>query len=154
MNVPINILNDSDNQFSMDITLHEVSANQDKGIQKATFTINSHQVEFANDGSLIVDGVNKGKLEDEGFIAPIDLGNGVTIRTAMMDDGGGNQVERFVLITPEYEITAAQRKRTDAKSYFDINIAERTANASDNASGDKVSATGETTISDLLSREP
>lgn len=151
--VPINILKDSDNQFSMDITLHEVNTNHTKGIQKADFTVNNHQIQFANDGSLMIDGVNKGNITDSGFIAPIDLGNGTSIKTALMDDGGGNQIERFVLDTPDYEITAARRTASNSKPYFDINIAERITSAADNATGDVISDAQKVSIAQLLQQE-
>lgn len=148
-----NVLHDPDGNFSMDVTLHEVNADHNKGIQQADFTANGHAVQFANDGSLIVDGVNKGNINTAGLLASIDLGNGVSVKTALMNDGGGVQAERFVLVTPEYEITAARRTPDQTLAYYDINIAELTATASDNATGSDIPNQGGIGIDDLLRQE-
>ena len=151
---PLNLLSDPDNNFSTTVTLHQVNNAGNVGIQDVAFSVNNHQVQFANNGNLLVDGVVQGNINDASFINPIDLGNGSSIKTAMADDGGGHQVERFILDTPEYEVTAAQRQPTNTLPYYDINIAERTVSAADNATGMDLPGQGTTGIDDLLRKEP
>ncbi len=152
--VPINLLTDPDNGFNANVTLHQVNDSGNVGIQQVTFTVNSQQVQFANNGDLLVNGVVKGNINDTGFITSIDLGAGSSVKTAMADDGEGKQVERFILVSPEYEVTAARRKPDSTQAYFDLNIAERTDNAADNATGGDIAGQGTTGIDDLLRREP
>jgi hypothetical protein len=146
-----NVLSDPDGNFKMDVNLHAINPEGKKGIEQATFNANGHAVQFANDGSLMVDGVNKGNISNG--ISNINLGNGYTVGTAQMDDGGGTKATRLVLNTPEYQVTAALRKPTGAGSYFDVNVAENKANAADNATGTTIQ--GQTvSVADLLKKEP
>ena len=154
LNTPLNLLSDPDNGFSTKVTLHTVNDAGNFGIQDVTTTVNGHQVVFANNGDLLVDGAVKGNINDTGFIGAIDLGSGSTVKTALANDGGGNQVERFVLDTPEYELTAAKRQPTGTQPYYDLNIAERTNSAADNATGMNLTGQGTTGIDDLLRKEP
>lgn len=153
--IPFNVLSDPDHDFNMDVTLHEINEQGSTGIQKVNLSVSGHQIEFANDGSLIANGRNLGKLSDPGLIAGQTLGPGIQVMSALRDDGGGQQAERLVVITPEYEITAALRSPHLAGSYFDVNIAERTADAADNSSGDTVLPfQGMFGVDDLLRQEP
>lgn len=145
------MLTDPDGNFAMNVSLHKINPEGKTGIEQASFTAGGHAIQFANDGSLMVDGVKRGNLADG--VSSIDLGNGVTVKTAQMDDGGGKKATRFVLDTPDYQVTAALRKPTGAGSYFDVNIAENKANAADNATGSLIN--GQTvSVADLLKREP
>jgi len=128
------------------------------GVGDAQFWVGQQSVEFANNGDLLIDGVKKGNINDNGFIAPITLATGATIQTAnRVDDANGNQKERFVLNNGEYEVTAALRS-PDANSakYYDMNFAETTAHAADNAVGYQTNVTGigPIGIADLLRLEP
>jgi len=146
-----NVLSDPDGNFKMNVNLHAINPEGKKGIEQATFNANGHAVQFANDGSLMVDGVNKGNISSG--ITSINLGNGYTVGTAQMDDGGGTKATRLVLNTPEYQVTAALRSPTGAGSYYDVNLAENKANAADNATGTTIQ--GQTvSVADLLKREP
>jgi len=149
-----NLLSDPDNGFNMAVQLHQVNEAGNVGIQDVTFSVNNHQVQFANNGDLVIDGAVQGNIGDAGFINEIDLGNGNFIKTALAEDGGGTQTERFVLDTPEYEVTAAKRQPTNTLPYYDVNIAERTNNAADNATGVDLLGQGATGIDDLLRQEP
>jgi hypothetical protein len=152
--VPINLLSDPDHGFNLKVSLHPVNESGSVGIEQVTATVNGHTVQFANNGDLIVDGTVKGNIADSGFIAAIDLGSGASVKTALADDGSGKTVERFVLTTPEYEVTAARRKPDGTAPYFDVNVAERTESSADNATGDDIPNQGTTGIDDLLRREP
>jgi hypothetical protein len=146
-----NVLTDPDNNFSMNVNLHTINPQGKTGIEQASFTAGGHAIQFANDGSLMVDGVNRGTLANG--VSSIDLGNGITARTAQMDDGGGKTATRFVLDTPDYQVTAALRQPTGAGSYYDVNIAENKADAADNATGSLIN--GQTvSVADLLKKEP
>ena len=149
-----NLLSDPDNNFNVAVQLHQVNEVGNVGIQDVTFFVNNHQVQFANNGDLVIDGAVQGNIGDAGFINAIDLGNGSFVKTALAEDGGGVQTERFVLDTPEYEVTAAKRQPTNTLPYFDVNIAERTNNAADNATGVDLLGQGATGIDDLLRQEP
>ena len=146
-----NVLSDPDGNFKMDINLHAINPEGKKAIDQATFNANGHNVQFANDGSLMIDGVNRGNISNG--ISSINLGNGYTVGTAQMDDGGGTKATRLVLNTPEYQVTAARRSPTGAGSYFDVNVAENTAGAADNATGSTIQGQS-VSVAQLLKKEP
>lgn len=146
-----NVLTDPDGNFSMNVDLHTINPQGKKGIEQASFTAGGHNIQFANDGSLMVDGVNKGNISSG--VNTLDLGSGVTVGTAQMDDGGGKTATRLVLNTPDYQVTAALRKPTGAGSYYDVNIAENNDSAADNATGSLISGQ-KVSVADLLKQEP
>lgn len=129
------------------------------GIGTATFKSGSDTVRIQGDGSLVVNGQNRGKIGDNGFIAPITLANGLTVSTENAIDGAnGETAERFVIRNGEYKITAAARHpHPDSAGYLDMNFEELTANAADNATGFQTNVAGMARkfgIADLLRLEP
>jgi hypothetical protein len=155
LGTPINLLSDPDQNFKLDVQLHAVNPEGNKAIETVKINVGGKTVQFANDGSLLVDGQARGNIKSAGFVDGISLGNGITIKSASAIDGANGQTaERFVLVTPEYEVTAALRQPSGAKSYYDVNIAERTAGSADNASGDNLAGQGNIGIDDLLRLEP
>jgi len=149
--VPFNVLSDPDGNFKMDVTTHTINPQGKTGIEHVDFSLTGQQVQFANDGSLIVNGQTVGNLKNG--IAPVDLGNGVSVKTAQMDDGNGKTATRLVFDSPEYEVTAALRQPTGCSAYYDVNLAERTAGSADNATGATIPGQSNK-ISDLLKKEP
>lgn len=129
------------------------------GIGSATFKSGNDTVKIQGDGSLLVNGQNRGKIGDKGFIAPIKLANGLTVSTENAIDGAnGKTAERFVIRNGEYKITAAARNpHPDSAAYLDMNFEELTANAADNATGFQANVAGlarKFGIADLLRLEP
>jgi hypothetical protein len=129
------------------------------GIGSATFKSGTDVVILQGDGRLLVNGQNKGNINNAGTIAPITLANGLTVSTGQaIDDANGNTKERFIISNGEYKITAAARKpHADAKGYLDMNFEELAGNAADNATGFQASVPGLTQkfgIGDLLKLEP
>jgi hypothetical protein len=147
---PITLLNDPDQGFSLKTQLYTINPEGSRGQEKITLTVNGKTVEFANNGNLVVDGQVKGSIKATGDIASLALGPDAQVKTALMDDGGGKQIKRFVFTSGDYEVTAALRQPEGAQPYYDLNVAERKDNAADNATGDAIVGQGTTGVDDLL----
>ncbi|MBY0449802.1 MAG: hypothetical protein K2X01_04165 [Cyanobacteria bacterium] len=140
----LNILKDTDKGgINVDVVGTKVNNNGKFGVGKTITKIGNDTVEFRASGELVVNGVVKGNINNDGLIADIQLSNGAVVKTSQEIDGAdGKKAERFVIQNGEYKITAAVRKPTGANAYLDLNFEETTNHSAENATGTKFTVPG------------